>query len=76
MTSRRSVLHLVRGDDLPEELRDAPGGDTVVFLGGLPAAPFPRCRLVILGPGAGPATGIGHDELLDLIFECDSAVTW
>jgi hypothetical protein len=76
VTSTRSVLHLVRGAALPAELRDAPAGDTLVFLGGVPSAPLPRCRILILGAGSGRVAGIRTDGLLELIFQCDAVVTW
>ena len=72
----KSVLHLVREAALPPELCTAGPGDTIVFLGAVPPAPLPPCRLLVLGPDSDPAEGIGHEGLLELIFCCDSVVTW
>ncbi len=72
----KSVLHLVRGAAIPPELHGAGPGDTIVFLGAVPPAPLPPSRLLVLGPGSGPAESIGHEDLLELIFRCDSVVTW
>jgi len=72
----KSVLHLVRGARLPPELSAAGPGDTIVFLAAVPPAPLPPSRLLVLGPDSDPAEGIGHEDLLELIFRCDSVVTW
>ena len=76
MNAAGTVLHLVRGEELPAELHAAAAGDTVVFFGPLLREPWPRCRLLTLGPGSDLVGGIRHEDLLDLIFECDSVVTW
>ena len=72
----RSVLHLVREAALPAELRAAGPSDTIIFLGAMPPGPLPPCRLLVLGPDSDPAGGIGPGDLLELIFCCDSVVTW
>jgi len=72
----KAVLHLVLGSALPPELHAASSGETVVFLKGTPTGRLPGCRLFVLEPDAEEGDGLRYEGLLDLIFECDSVVTW
>lgn len=76
MRLAESVLHLVPGRTLPPELHAAAPGDTVVFLHGKPSGPLPNCPLLVLEPKAEEEEGLPYEGLLDLIFACDSVVTW
>ncbi len=76
MSLAKSMLHLVRGSTLPQELRAAGSGETVVFLSGTPSVGQVDCRIFVLEPGEREGDGLCHEELLDLIFACDMVVTW
>ena len=76
MSADRAVLHLVRERTLPRDLRDSGPADTIVFLEAVPPGPLPPARLLVLGSGSETAPGIGPEDLLELILESDSVVTW
>ena len=76
MRADRAVLHLVRGEGLPRDLMDSGPADTIVFLESVPPGPLPPARLLVLGSGSDAAPGIGPEDLLELILESDSVVTW
>jgi hypothetical protein len=72
----RSILHLVRGKALPRELRDVALQDRVVFIEAAATGDPSGCRLTVCRPDMRERNGIGYEDLLDLIFDSDSVVTW
>jgi hypothetical protein len=77
------VLHLLKADSSPAALavierqsREPDTELTVVLMPGAPAPLLPARVTVHRLAENGPEGSLTHSQLLDLIFQADSAVSW